>query len=250
MTEADPENPGKNGYSSRDDVTDLTNGFESRLRTAAAAPFEGWREVYESFSPVDLATGDRRPRTPPPDSGSRRAAVLIPVIPHAEGPHLLYTLRKGHLQDHAGQISFPGGGMETSDASLLDTALRETREEVGLPSSEVEVLAQLEEMYIPPSDYRVSPFVGLLPTAAELRLAPEEVEEIFTVPLGDLMAADAFQRVPWTRDGRRYEVPVFAVDGIAAGRARPPRRYEIWGATAAMTAGLLCRLGWEPSSRR
>ncbi|WP_053057903.1 NUDIX hydrolase [Rubrobacter aplysinae] len=221
-------------------------GFESRLRAATATPFEGWREVYESFSPVDLETGHRRPRTPPPNNGSRRAAVLIPVIPHAGGAHVLYTLRKGHLQDHAGQISFPGGGMEPSDGSLLETALRETREEVGLPRAEIEILGQLEEMYIPPSDYRVSPFVGLLPTRAELALAPEEVEEIFTVPLADLMSGSAFQRVPWSRDGRRYEVPVFAVDGVTVGGGGTLRRYEIWGATAAMTAGLLCRLGWSP----
>jgi 8-oxo-dGTP pyrophosphatase MutT (NUDIX family) len=172
--------------------------------------------------------------------------VLIPVIPHAGGAHVLYTLRKGHLQDHAGQISFPGGGMEPSDGSLLETALRETREEVGLPRAEIEILGQLEEMYIPPSDYRVSPFVGLLPTRAELALAPEEVEEIFTVPLADLMSGSAFQRVPWSRDGRRYEVPVFAVDGATVGGGGTLRRYEIWGATAAMTAGLLCRLGWSP----
>lgn len=221
-------------------------GFESRLREVAATPFEGWREVYESFSPVDLETGERRPRTPPPDDSSRKAAVLLPVIPHSGGPHILYTLRKGHLQDHAGQISFPGGGMEPSDGSLLNTALRETREEVGLSSADLEILGRLEEMYIPHSNYRVSPFVGLLPMGAELELAPEEVEEIFTVPLADLMSGSAFQKVPWTRDGRRYEVPVFAVDGITVGGEGSSRHYEIWGATAAMTAGLLYRLGWRP----
>lgn len=223
----------------------MPGGLEESLRAAAALPFEGWREVYESFSPVDLVTGDRRPRIPPPGKGSRRAAVLLPVIPHPEGAALVYTLRKGHLQDHAGQISFPGGGQEPSDATLLDTALREAREEIGLSPSDVEVLGQLEEMYIPPSDYRVSPFISLLPSWTELTLAPEEVEEIFTVPLGALMSASAFQRVPWERDGRSYEVPVFAVDGVTIGEGAS-RRYEIWGATAAITAGLLCRLGWSP----
>lgn len=232
---------------SRTDGYDEPDGFEDLLRRAAACPFEGWREVYESFSPVDLVTGEKRPRTPPPGNGSRRAAVLVPVMPHPGGARLVYTLRKSHLPDHAGQISFPGGGREPSDDTLLDTALREAREEIGLPSSEVEVLGQLEEMYIPPSDYRVSPFVGLLPVRAELALAPDEVEEIFTVPLGELMSKEAFQRVPWERDGRRYEVPVFAVDGVTADEGEGAlRRYEIWGATAAMTAGLLCRLGWQP----
>jgi len=223
----------------------VPGGFEARLREAAGRPFEGWREVYEGFSPVDAATGERRPRTPPPGNGSRQAAVLIPVIPHPGGARLVYTLRKGHLQDHAGQISFPGGGREPSDGTLLDTALRETTEEIGLPPSDVEVLGTLEEMYIPPSDYRVSPFVGLLPERAELALAPDEVEEIFTVPLRELMSRGAFRRILWEREGRSYEVPVFAVDGTLAGNENSIRRYEIWGATAAMTAGLLCRLGWR-----
>lgn len=222
-------------------------GFEARLRAAVTAPFEGWREVYESFSPVDVETGDRRPRGPSGQS-SRRAAVLLPVMPRPAGAHLVYTLRKGHLQDHAGQISFPGGGAEPSDASLLDTALREAREEIGLPPADVETLGELDEMYIPPSDYRVSPFVGLLHPEAELILSPDEVEEIFTVPLRDLMDEGSFQRVPWKRDGRLYEVPVFAVEGQGVGAGEGySRRHEIWGATAAITAGLLCRLGWRPN---
>lgn len=224
--------------------------FEESLREAVALPFEGWREVYESFSPVDSETGERLPRTPSPgtpNEGSRQAAVLVPVIPDPDGARLVYTLRKGHLQDHAGQISFPGGGREDSDATLLDTALREAREEIGLPPEEVEVLGRLEEMYIPPSDYRVGPFVGLLPVRSGLTIAPEEVEEIFTVTLSDLMSRESLRRVPWERGGQGYEVPVFAVDGVTTGGEQSEsRRYEIWGATAAMTAGLLCRLGWRP----
>ena len=229
-----------------------TNGypedFESRLRAAVGCPFDGWRELYESFSPVDVQTGQRRPRTPPPARGSRRAAVLLPVLPRPEGPHLVYTLRKGHLADHAGQISFPGGGVEPHDGSLLDTALREAREEIGVEATQVEVLGEMEEMYIPPSDYLVAPFVGLLDPEAELSLEPDEVEEVFTVPFRDLMSAEAFQRVLWKREGRDYEVPVFAVEGLAAAEGEGySRRYEIWGATAAITAGLLCRLGWSPA---
>nr|MDQ3317941.1 CoA pyrophosphatase [Actinomycetota bacterium] len=132
--------------------------------------------------------------------------------------------------------SFPGGGMEPSDASLLETALREAEEEIDLSRDLVEIVGELEEMYIPPSNFRVSPFVGLLPPGAEMVIAPDEVEEIFTVPLKELLAPETFCKALWRRDGRDYEVPVFAVGG--------PRR-EIWGATAAMTAALLARLGWE-----
>lgn len=208
-----------------------------QLREAVAQPLDGWREVYEGFSPVDVETGERRPRTPPAGAESRRAAVLVPVLLEPEGARLVYTVRKDHLNDHAGQISFPGGSAEPYDGSLLDTALREAEEEIDLKPSLVQVIGELEEMYIPPSDFRVSPFVGLLPPESEMVMDPEEVSEIFTVPLEELLAPETFRRVLWRREGRDYKVPVFAVDG-------PPER-EIWGATAAMTAALLARLGWR-----
>jgi 8-oxo-dGTP pyrophosphatase MutT (NUDIX family) len=221
-----------------DDAREIQNGgygeAAEMLRGVLAEPLTDWREVYESFSPVDLQTGERRGRVPPPGAESRRAAVLVPVLAEPDGLRLVYTVRKADLQDHAGQISFPGGSMDPSDASLLETALREAEEEIDLSRDLVEVVGGLEEMYIPPSDFRVSPFVGLLPPGAEMVLAPDEVEEIFTVPLQELLAPATFRRVLWRRDGRDYEVPIFAVDGR-----------EIWGATAAMTAALLARLGWE-----
>jgi hypothetical protein len=97
------------------------------------------------------------------------------------------------------------------------------------------VIGELEEMYIPSSRFLVTPFVGLLPQEAELMvLDPEEVDGIFSVSLEELMSPQAFRKVIWERDGRPHEVPVFAVEGR-----------EIWGATAAMTAGLLARLGWK-----
>ena len=207
------------------------------LREAVGRPLDVWREVYESFSPVDVVTGERRPRVPPPGADSRRAAVLVPVLLEPEGARLVYTVRRDHLPDHAGQISFPGGSMEPGDGSLLETALREAEEEIDLSPELVEVVGELEEMYIPPSDFRVSPFVGLLPPAAEMILAPDEVEAIFTVSLDELMSPEILRRVPWRGDGRVYRVPVFAVGGS------PPR--NLWGATAAMTAALLVRLGWR-----
>ncbi len=208
-----------------------------RLREAVSRPLDEWREVYEGFSPVDLETGERRPRVPTPGADTRRAAVLVPIIVEDEDARVVYTVRKDDLADHAGQISFPGGSMEARDTSLLETALREAEEEIDLSPELVEVLGELEEMYIPPSNFRVSPFVGLLPPGAEMVLAPDEVEEIFTVSLSTLIDNKTFRKVLWRREGRDYEVPVFAIDG------RVPR--NIWGATAAMTAALLARLGWR-----
>ncbi len=214
-----------------------SQGLGDLLREAVSRPLGEWREVYESFSPVDLRTGERRPRIPPPDADARRAAVLVPVLLEKGDGRLVYTVRKDSLADHAGQISFPGGSADAGDESLLATALREAEEEIDLRPELVEVIGELEEMYIPPSNFRVSPFVGLLPPEAEMVLAPDEVEEIFTVSLSTLAAPQTFRRVLWRREGRDYEVPVFAIDGPA------PR--NIWGATAAMTAGLLARLGWR-----
>ena len=209
----------------------------TRLREAVARPLDAWHEVNESFSPVEVETGERRPRVPPPGVDSRQAAVLVPILLEPEGGRIVYTVRRDHLPDHAGQISFPGGSMEPGDGSMLETALREAEEEIDLSPNLVEVIGELEEMYIPPSNFCVSPFVGLLPPEAELVMAPDEVEAIFTVSLDELMYPETFRKVPWTRDGRDYMVPVFAVDG-------PPPR-NIWGATAAITASLLVRLGWR-----
>jgi len=213
------------------------DGLAERLRQALDRPFDAGREVYESFSPVDVETGERRPRVAPPGANSRRAAVLVPILLDDGEARVVYTVRRGDLADHAGQISFPGGSAEPSDASLMETALREAEEEIDLSRGLVEVIGELEEMYIPPSNFRVSPFVGLLPARAELVLAPDEVEEIFTVSLDTLTAPETLRTVPWVYEGRDYAVPVFATGG--------PSPRNIWGATGAMTAVLLARLGWQ-----
>ena len=213
------------------------DGVADRLREALTRPLDEWREVYASFSPVDLQTGERRPRVPPPDAASRRAAVLVPVLIENADARVVYTVRKDDLADHAGQISFPGGSIESGDGSLMETALREAEEEIDLSPGLVEVIGELEEMYIPPSNFRVSPFVGLLPPEAEMVISPDEVEEIFTVSLTTLAANETLRKVLWRNEGHDYEVPVFAVGG--------PSPRNIWGATAAMTAALLARLGWQ-----
>ena len=204
------------------------------LRRAASRPLENWREVYESVSPVDLKTGERRPRVPPPGSRPRRAAVLMPVLMDRDGPRLVYTVRRDHLPDHAGQISFPGGGVEPQDGSPEETALREAQEEIALDPSLVEIAGRLEELYIHVSNFLVTPFVGLLPAGTELVLAPDEVEKIFAVPLEELLSPGTFRLAVRDLGGARVGVPVFSAAG-----------HDIWGATAAMTAGLLARLGWE-----
>lgn len=155
------------------------------------------------------------------------AAVLIPIIMHAEGPTLLFTQRTAHLTDHAGQVSFPGGRTEPSDASAIETALREAEEEIGLPRSEVEVIGSLPE-YFTGTGYRVTPVAGLIQPPATLRADPDEVAEIFEVPLAFLM------------DGLNHQLRTFDLpDGYRRTfYAMPYERFFIWGATAAMLRNL------------
>ncbi|MGI8650928.1 MAG: NUDIX hydrolase [Rubrobacter sp.] len=203
------------------------------------APLDGWHELQSSFAPVDANTGERLRRIPPDLGTARRAAVLVPLIlDPSSGAKLVYTVRKGHLNDHAGQISFPGGSADPKDESLLETALREAEEEIDLPPEAVEVIGSLEDMYIPPSNFLVKPFVGILRPGAKFTLAPDEVEEIFVAPLDTLLDRNTFDRRLWTREGRELDVPVFVVRSNE-------KTYDIWGATAAITASLLARLGWQ-----
>jgi 8-oxo-dGTP pyrophosphatase MutT (NUDIX family) len=154
------------------------------------------------------------------------ASVLLPLVLHPE-PTVLFTRRTERLQDHAGQVSFPGGGREAGDASPVETALRETEEEIGLARSHVEVAGFLRG-YLTISGYAVSPVVGLVRPGFSLRLDPLEVAEVFEVPLGFL--ADPENREIQTRElgGKNVGFYLFRY-----------RDQVIWGATAAMLVNFL-----------
>lgn len=152
----------------------------------------------------------------------RPAAVLVPVIDRAGRLSLLFTKRTAHLQDHAGQISFPGGRAEEQDKDLHHTALRETAEEIGLHAEHIEILGELNA-YITVTGYRVVPVVALIRAPFELQLDAHEVASVFEMPLENLL--DAVNHV-------RHTV-------IHAGRERfyyalPYQNHYIWGATAGM----------------
>ncbi|AMP01102.1 NUDIX domain protein [Collimonas arenae] len=155
------------------------------------------------------------------------ASVLIPIVMHEAQPTLLFTQRAAHLTDHAGQVSFPGGRMEQSDASPVETALREAEEEIGLVRSQVEVIGTLPE-YFTGTGYRVTPVVCLIVPPVSLRADPDEVAEIFEVPLAFLM------------DGLNHQLrSIDLPDGYRRTfYAMPYERFFIWGATAAMLRNL------------
>jgi len=158
----------------------------------------------------------------------RPAAVLMPIVLREQGPTLLFTQRTADLKDHAGQISFPGGRTELSDVSPVDTALRETEEEIGLARRHVEVIGSLPE-YFTGTGYRVTPVAGLIRPPFDVVPDPREVAEIFEVPLAFLMDGMNHQR-------RTIELPNDL--GRRTFYTMPYERFFIWGATAGMLRNL------------
>ena len=159
------------------------------------------------------------------------AAVLVPLVVRDAGLQLLLTRRTEHLRDHAGQISFPGGRVEASDADSEATALREAEEEIGLPHAQVEVIGRLP-LYTTITAFVVTPVVALVRPGFEIRLDAFEVAEAFEVPLDFLMDPAHHQRHEAEVAGVRRQFLSMPWDAIGADGQ--PRRYFIWGATAAM----------------
>jgi 8-oxo-dGTP pyrophosphatase MutT (NUDIX family) len=161
------------------------------------------------------------------------AAVLVPIVAHAE-PSLLLTLRGRHLKAHAGQVSFPGGRIEPSDPSAAAAALREAEEEIGLSAGVVDVVGTLGE-HVTGTGYSVTPVVALVRPPVALRPDPAEVDEVFELPLAEVLDARAFS---WREEvllGRLRRFWVVRHD-----------RHLIWGATAAMLVSLRQALGAPP----
>ena len=148
---------------------------------------------------------------------------------------VLLTQRTDHLNDHPSQISFPGGRVETDDADAVATALREAREEIGLEAFEVEVLGSLPT-YTTGTGFIVTPVVGLVRPGFTLQPDPFEVAEVFEVPLAWLMDPANHQRHAVEIAGVRREFLSIPWQGVDA--SGQPRRYFIWGATAAMLRNL------------
>ena len=162
------------------------------------------------------------------DSSLVPASVLVPLVARADELRLLLTQRTAHLNDHAGQISFPGGRVDPEDQDAIATALRETEEEIGLHRRHVEVIGVLPE-YVTGTGFKVTPVVALVHPPFELTADEFEVAEIFEVPMSFLMDGANHQRrsaVFPSRPGRRSFY------------AMPFGDYFIWGATAAMLRNL------------
>ncbi|SFC61818.1 NUDIX domain-containing protein [Flagellimonas taeanensis] len=142
----------------------------------------------------------------------------------ANETRLLLILRKVYEGIHSNQIGFPGGKEEQEDRDLLQTALRETHEEVGVPPHAIEVIKELSEVYIPPSNFLVSPFMGIYPDPRPFVKEESEVEQLVEVFLRDFLDdSNHIEEILSTSYAMNINVPAYRLNG-----------YTVWGATAMM----------------
>jgi len=161
---------------------------------------------------------------------SNAAAVLIPLFERDGELHMVFIRRSDHVASHRGQVAFPGGRVEAIDATLLDAALREAHEEVGLDPASVDVIGGLPTMHTTASGIIVAPFVGVIPADSALKPDPSEVAEIFDVPLSALHDPGFRGDYEFTPDGRARASKFPAI--LYGGQV-------IWGLTLRITINLL-----------
>jgi 8-oxo-dGTP pyrophosphatase MutT (NUDIX family) len=193
-------------------------GLRERLTRQAPPAFSAYRD--EGFDWDDAAAVAK----------ATAAAVLVPVVTHQSGLTVLLTQRTAHLKAHSGQVAFPGGRAEPGDASPEFTALREAQEEIGLAPERVEILARMPD-YFTRTGFRVTPVVGLVAPPLELAPDPNEVQDVFEVPLSFLLDPANHHRRTRELLGKTvgfYEMPYKTKEG---------ERY-IWGVTAGMIVNL------------
>lgn len=194
----------------------------------------GAPELDELLVLRDLDGTPMRPMQPPEGVTPREAAALLLLYPQGGELWLPLTVRSARLTTHKGEVSLPGGGADPDDDGPEATALREAWEELGVEPANVEVLGTLTPFYIPPSNNRLTPVVGLSVGVPALRPDPDEVEAAFSVPLQTLLDPATVQEEIWERRELQFRVPFFALEG-----------YKVWGATALLLSELVARMRRE-----
>lgn len=189
---------------------------------------------------LDSITGHDLTRfVPPPDAEARSSAVLMLFGEGSQGPDLLLTERAHHMRSHPGQVSFPGGTMDPGDASPVATALREAEEEVGLDPAGVQVLGQLPELWLPPSNFAVTPVIAWWREECPVSVVdPDEVHAVLRVPIAELL--DPTHRIH-VRHPSGWLGPAFLIGD--------DKELILWGFTAGVIARLFDFIGmtrpWE-----
>lgn len=196
--------------------------FKDRIPKLKKLPLPGEEAHYKLIPATrldELSLMDIEKRNP------LKAGVMAVFYPGEDGhTRLVLILRKTYQGVHSNQIGFPGGRQETSDRDLVHTALRETEEEVGIPQSQIEVVKRLTKLYIPPSNFWVHPFIGMLEHTPKMVPQESEVEKILEVELAHFMDNKCFvNQTLSTSYAKNIEVPAFLLNDQV-----------VWGATAMM----------------
>lgn len=212
------------------------------FRPGGVAPWAKLPVSGRRFSLGDVrcaCAGMAPPRRPPVTataSGSRNAAVLVPLYEEAGEAVVVLIKRPETLPSHRGEIAFPGGSFAPSvDRSLRAAALREAQEEVGLSPSRVEVVAELDTAEVVVSGYLVTPFVGLLDARPSLVPDPREVASVLEVPLSELLTEGVYRQEFWDHGQRVRTIHFFELEGET-----------VWGLTARILVSFLARLTARP----
>lgn len=159
---------------------------------------------------------------------SRKAAVMMLFYPKNSTTHLVLIVRNSYPGVHSSQIAFPGGKSEDIDSNFEETALRETHEEVGISPEKIKIIKAFSEIYIPPSNFLVYPFLGISETELEFKIQPDEVASIIELPLATLLDDSIIvSKIIDTSYANAIEVPAFKID-----------EHLVWGATAMMLSEL------------
>ncbi|PRX44776.1 ADP-ribose pyrophosphatase YjhB (NUDIX family) [Prauserella shujinwangii] len=189
------------------------------------------RRLVEISGELDARTFTRF--TPPSGTSTRPASVLVLFGDDERGPDVLLLRRADTLGSHAGQVAFPGGGVDEHDEGPVHTALREAEEETGVDPSGVRPVAVLPELYVPVSGFAVTPVLAHWHEPSPVHAVdPGETAAVARVPLADL--ADPANRFHVRRPGGGWKGPAFEVEGLF-----------VWGFTAGLLSVLLTLGGWE-----
>ena len=161
---------------------------------------------------------------------ARKSAVLILLYEKNNQFYIPFIRRSEYKGVHSGQISFPGGQFEETDSSFDNTARRETEEEIGIQKDRIIILGQLSDLYIPPSNYIVKPFVGFVEREIRFVIDPAEVQKVIEIPLGAFFEKDIIKEKEFisSSSGKTKKAPYYEVNNV-----------EIWGATAMIISELL-----------
>jgi len=197
----------------------MFNDLISSLKTALQQPLPGLDAQMEMAPPHR----GRPDHTWVKAQNPRQAAVLALLYPIAGLAHVVLTQRLDYLGVHSNQISFPGGRLEAGDRDLADAALRETEEEVGISRQDIQLLGPLSELYIPPSNFLVQPYLGYSANRPIFIPQPSEVKEILEVPLHFFQDTKNLSSTRFELNGQQFETPCYLYEGRI-----------IWGATAMM----------------